>query len=188
MNNRAAVIATAALALVAWLATACSNSPSSADGSSKARGSASSRSTVSFSDCMRSHGLSSYPDPGSNGVLPKTSPQQLGVSSSRFQAAQLACQHLLPAAGTVLTARSMQQCYLAYVCPPTLVQQALTAGLKLARCMRSRGVSDWPDPSVDDRGRPLFDINVPRPTPPQVRRALNVCGRLDPAGSELAWG
>jgi hypothetical protein len=188
MNSRAAVIATAALAALSWLAVACSSSPSSAGGSPKAGGTASSRSAVSFSGCMRSHGLASYPDPGSNGVLPKTSPQQLGVSSSRFQTAQQACQHLLPDTGTALTARSMQQCYLAYVCPPTLVQQALTAGLQLARCMRSHGVSDWPDPSVDPQGRPLFDINVPRPTPPQVRRALNLCGRLHPAGSQLAWG
>jgi hypothetical protein len=188
MNSRAAVIATAALAALAVLAAACSNSPSSAGGSPRAGGTASSRSAVRFSGCMRSHGLSSYPDPGSNGALPKTSPQQLGVSSSRFQAAQQACQHLLPDTGTALTAKSMQQCYLAYVCPPTLVQQALTAGLQLARCMRAQGVSDWPDPTVDAQGRPLFNINVPRPTPPQVRRALNVCGRLHPAGSQLAWG
>jgi len=188
MNSRAPVIATAALAALAWLAAACSSSPSPAGGAPKAGGTASSRSAVSFSGCMRSHGLSGYPDPGSNGVLPKTSPQQLGVSGSRFQAAQQACQHLLPATGTALTARSMQQCYLAYVCPPALVQQALTAGLKLARCVRSQGVPDWPDPTVDAQGRPLFDIHVPRPTPPQVRRALNVCGRRYPAGSVLAWG
>ena len=187
MNITTAVIATAALATLALLAAACSASPSGTVSPNRG-GTASSRSAVSFSGCMRSHGLSSYPDPGSNGVLPKTSPRQLGVSTSRFQTAQRACQHLLPGAGTALTAQSMQQCYLAYVCPSSLVQQALTAGLQLARCMRSRGVPDWPDPTVDSKGRPLFDINVPRPTPPQVRRALNVCGRLHPAGSVLAWG
>ena len=143
---------------------------------------------ASFSGCMRSHGLSGYPDPGSNGVLPKTSPQRLGVSSARFQTAQRACQHLLPATGTALTAKSMQQCYLAYVCPQSLVQQALSAGLKLARCIRAHGVPDWPDPTVDPQGRPLFNIHVPRPTPPQVSRALSTCGRLYPAGSVLAWG
>jgi Secretory lipase len=46
---------------------------------------------------MRSHGVPEFPDPGSDGQIPKiTSGQKVGVSDSRFNAAQAACQHLWP--------------------------------------------------------------------------------------------
>jgi hypothetical protein len=54
--------------------------------------------------------------------------------------------------------------------------------------MRSHGTPNWPDPSVDAQGRPLFNIIVPRPPPPQVSTAIVECERLEPAGSLLAWG
>jgi hypothetical protein len=183
----AAIIATAALVL---LAAACSGSPSStgSGGSPHAGGSASSPSAVAFSSCIRSHGVPNYPDPGSDGAIPKGSAQHFGVSTSQLQAAQTACQHLLPATGGSLTASSLQECYLAGVCPQALVQHALTAGRQFAVCMRSHGVPNWPDPSVDSEGRPLFNINVPRPAPPQVSTAISECERLESAGSLLAWG
>jgi hypothetical protein len=190
-RTAAAIIATAAVAL---LAAACSSgSPpstgsSGSGGSSNAGGSAGSRSAVAFSACMRSHGVPNYPDPGSGGQLQKTSAQQLGVSISQFNAAQTACQHLLPATGGSLTASSLQECYLAGACPQALVQHALSVGREFARCMRSHGAPNWPDPTVDSQGRPLYNIRVPRPAPPQVQTAINECGRLEPAGSLLAWG
>jgi hypothetical protein len=175
------------------LAAACSGSPPPAGSgaSPHAGGSASSRSDVAFSACMRSGGVPSYPDPiVVRGVptLPKGGAQRFGVSSSVFAAAQRSCQHLLPATGGALTASSLQQCYLAQVCPQDLVQHAMTAGQAFAQCMRSHGVSNWPDPSIDPQGRPLFDINVPRPPPQRTSAAMSECSRLDPAGSLLAWG
>jgi hypothetical protein len=182
----AAILATAALVLLA----ACGGSPSSTHpgGTANAGGTARSQSAVAFSHCMRSHGLPDYPDPDSSGTLPKTSAQLLGVSSSVFDAAQRACQQMLPATGGSLTASSIQQCYLAFVCPQALVQQALSAGREFAQCMRSHGVPYWPDPTLDAEGRPLFNINVPRPQPPQITAAGDECTRLDPAGSLLAYG
>src|SRR5437762_8824959 len=85
------LIAAAGLAL---LAAACSGSPTSAT----AAGATQTPSAVAYSHCMRSHGVPDYPDPAGNGSLPKTSAQALGVSSSRFRAAQSACQPELPAA------------------------------------------------------------------------------------------
>jgi hypothetical protein len=175
-RTAAPIIAAVTLIL---LAAACNSSPSSTGpgGSSNAGGTASSSSSsaVSYSHCMRSNGVPDYSDPGSGGNLPKGSAQQFGVSSSQLQAAEQACQHLLPAIGVSLNATSMQECHLAHVCPPALVQQALTAGLKFAQCMRSHGVPDWPDPTVDSEGEPLFSITVPRPPPPQgsVPRSTN---------------
>jgi hypothetical protein len=184
----AAIIAAATLAL---LAAACSSgSPSSAGsgGSPSAGDSASSPSAVGFSSCMRSHGVPTYPDPDSSGTLPKPNAQALGVSTAQFNAAQTACQHLLPTTGGSLTASSLQQCYMADVCPQGLVQQAVNQGLKFARCMRSHGVPSWPDPTIDSEGRPAFNIRVPRPNPPKVSTAINECERLERAGSLLAWG
>ncbi len=182
-----------AVAAIAVLATACSGSPSSPGSgeSPHAAGSASSRSDVAFSACMRARGVPTYPDPtvvGGVPTLPKGGAQRFGVSSSVFTAAERDCQHLLPATGGALTASSLQQCYLAGVCPQDLVQHAMNAGQSFAQCMRSHGVSNWPDPSIDPQGRPLFAINVPRPPPPLMSTAMSECTRLDPAGSLLAWG
>jgi hypothetical protein len=175
------------LAGLALLAAACSGGPSST-GSGGSPAGEGSRSTVAFSHCMRSHGVPHYPDPGSNGTLPKADPQRLGVSTARFDATQRACQHLLPSTGVSLSAGSLQQCYLAEVCPRALVQEAMNAGLKFARCMRSHGAPNWPDPTIDAKGRPLYNITVPRPAPPRVQGAINECERLEPGGYLLAWG
>lgn len=184
-RTSAAIIAMVALAL---LAAACGGRPSAtaSSGSANTGGAATSR-MVAFSQCMRSHHVPGYPDP-SNGVLPKESAQHLGVSSAQYQAAQRTCQHLLPTTGGSLTASSLQQCYLADVCPQSLVQHAVSAGLKFARCMRSHGVPNWPDPTVDSQGRPVYNINVPRPTPRRDSIAMGECERLQHAGSLLAWG
>lgn len=92
---------------------------------------------VAFSSCMRSNGVSRYPDPVGNGAPPKKSLQQLGVSNSRFTSAESACRRLLPNGGR----------------PPSLAQQhQVTAdALQFARCVRSHGVPNFPDP--DSTGR-----------------------------------
>jgi hypothetical protein len=202
-RTAAAFIAAAALAL---LATACSGSPSSAGsgGSPHAGGSATSPSAVAYSACMRSHGTPNFPDPGSNGQVPKADPQLLGVSSSQLRVAQRTCQRLFPTNGGTLSASSLRQCYESGVCPQALVQQARNAGLKFAQCMRSHGVPNWPDPTIDSQGRPLFNIAVPGDhgfapgrglpaSPPvalggQINTKINECERLEPAGSLLGWG
>ena len=181
-----AIIATAILALVA---AGCSGPSSTGSGGSpKAGGSAAATSAVAYSHCIRSHGVPDYPDPAGDGTLPKVSSQRLGVSGSQLQTAQKDCAHLLPATGGSLTSTSMQQCYLALVCPQALVEHALTAGREFAQCMRSHGVLNWPDPTVDSKGRPVYNISVPRPAPRRTTTAINECVRLDPAGNLLAWG
>ena len=150
-----AVIATAALAL---LAAACSSSPSLTGGSPAAGGSADPTSAVAYSHCVCGHGVPNYPDPGSGGTLPKVSAQQLGVSSPQLQAARRACQHLLPATGGSLDANSLRQCELTGDCPQALVQQMMNADLKLARCMRSHGLPNFPDPTNGGSSGPVFNI------------------------------
>jgi hypothetical protein len=106
---------------------------------------------VAFSRCMRLHGVSAYPDPGSDGLIPKKTPQEVGVSASAFQAAQRACIHLVPNRGGPT---------------PAQVQEYRNAMLIYARCIRAHGVANMPDP--DNRGHldigpgTGVDLNTPR--------------------------
>jgi hypothetical protein len=105
---------------------------------------------------MRSQGVPNYPDPDSSGQLPKTDAQLLGVSTSQYQAARQACRHLLPTGGSLQ--QQEDQCMQNSDCPPALVQQMMTADMKLARCMRSHGVPNFPDPTNSGSGGPFFNI------------------------------
>src|SRR5277367_1057027 len=149
--------AVSAAVVLALLAAACSGGPSStgSDGSS-AGGSADSPAAIAYSACMRSQGVPNYPDPDSSGQLPKGDAQQFGVSTSQYQAAQQACQHLLPTGGSLH--QEEHQCMQNSDCPPALVQQMMTGDMKLARCMRSHGVPNFPDPTNGGSSGPVFNI------------------------------
>ncbi len=179
----AAVIATASLAL---LVAACGGSASAtgSGGASNARRSSSSPSALGYSYCMRSHGVPNFPDPDSSGQLPKGDAQRFGISSSQLQAARQVCQQLLPNNGGAINADSIQQCMMADDCPQALVQQVLNEERNFARCMRSHGVPNWPDPTIDSEGRPVFAISISKdgfdPYSPQIWAKGNECSRLMP--------
>jgi hypothetical protein len=156
----AAIIATAALALLTAACSSGSLSSAGSRGSPHAGGSTSSPSAVAYSACMRSHGVPNFPDPDSSGAIPKQGgdPQQLGVSTSQLQAAQTACQPLLPAGGSLQD--QARQCMVTGDCPPALVQQIETAQRKFARCMRSHGFPNFPDPTTDSEGRPVLAWSI----------------------------
>ena len=94
---------------------------------------------VAFARCMRSEGVPNWPDPNNSGVFDKTklTPEKLGTSASKDQAAQRACSHLLPSGGS----------------GPSAAQVLLmrTRGLRFSRCVRSHGVPNVPDPGRDGR-------------------------------------
>jgi hypothetical protein len=96
---------------------------------------------LAFARCMRSHGVPLWPEPGSNGSFDQSplTPSQLGVGKSQITSAEQACRSLLPA-HTVTT----QQ--------PHVLAQAL----RFSRCMRTHGLTDFPDP--DGNGA----ITIPR--------------------------
>lgn len=105
--------------------------------------------TLAYSRCMRSHGVPTFPDPDSNG-LPKTQVVTARKADpSRFDSANTACRHLLPSgSGNGET--------------PAQIAQDWTAFRQFARCMRSHGVPNWPDPtsrSTSDN-RPAFAITA----------------------------
>jgi hypothetical protein len=143
-RTAAAIIATAALAL-----------PAAAFGNSQQTNV---QKALAYSRCMRSHGVSRFPDPTSVGVIPKVTLALLGVGSAALQSAQAACRNLLPS--------TLQPG------PPSQAElrQAWSNTLRFARCMRSDGVAGWPDPTSDspNSDRPNFnlpvgiDLNSPR--------------------------
>jgi hypothetical protein len=157
MRTVAAVIASTGLALLAAGCGSGGGSSTGSGGSPNAGGSTGSASAVAYSACVRSHGVPNYPDPSSSGQLPKTDAGQLGVSSAQYEAAQRACRHLLPTGGSLQQQES--QCMENSDCPPALVQQMTSADRKLAQCMRSHGVPNFPDPTNGGSDGPWFNIS-----------------------------
>lgn len=164
-----AIIATAGLAL---LAAGCGGSSSTGSGGSPtAGGPTSSQSTnsqvLAFSHCMRSHGVSSFPDPDSSGKLPKPELVDARRSNSpRFDAANSACQHLLPGGGPSPQAEQQQE------------RRERSAMVRFAQCMRSHGVPNFPDPTNDSRGRPVFTLPRIDEGSPQLIAKAQECQSL----------
>jgi hypothetical protein len=165
MNNSVRLIRTcAAVAAVAALAltvAACTGGSRSSAGTGAAAGTAGptrSPSAVAYAACMRSHGVPNFPDPDSQGQVAKGDAQYFGVGTAQLAAARAACQDLYPSNGSF--EQQTQQCMMTGDCPQALVQQLLTAERKFAVCMRSVGVTDWPDPGTDSEGRPVFPLST----------------------------
>ncbi len=161
-SSAAVIIATAVAAL-----SACGGHPSV---------SVQSNAPLAFSHCMRSHGVSNFPDPNSSGVWPK-SQVEVAAGSPRFQTATQACGHLLPDGGPGVSPS------------PTVVQQIQTDMATFARCMRSHGVPDWPDPTLD-RGRAVFDpaaVGIDTNSP-QINTKVHECEHVFPASIGIPPG
>ena len=181
----AAVIAVAVLAL---LAAACSGS-----GSPNAEGSSSPPSAVAYSRCMRSHRVPNFPDPNSSGQLPKTDAGQLGVSTSQYQAAQLACAHLIPATGSTEEQQQDTQCAMAGDCSQAVVQPWLSGLRTLARVPALPRGSQLARPIITSGGLPHFpysEAGIDHHSS-QILAKVQVCIRLTgfkgiPLPSELS--
>jgi len=136
----AALARAAALTAVAVLAAGC-GAGSHGPGSDAASGQTLSQQLDAYASCIRGHGV---PDFSFSRQAGAPSPPPPGVDAMdfhgwiamadptpRFQAAQKTCRHLLPARMPPTTAELHQQ---------------FVQALKAARCMRSHGYPDWPDP------------------------------------------
>lgn len=137
---------------VVLLMTACSGTPSTGSGRSNAGASTHSPSTVAYSACIRSHGVTQFPDPGSAGQIPKADAQQLGVSPSQLQAAEHACAQLIPPTGDTAEQQQETQCAMAGDCSQAVVQHWMSGLRTLAQCLRSHGEPSWPDPVIASLG------------------------------------
>jgi hypothetical protein len=148
-----AVITAAAGA--ALLAAACGGGGTS----STAGGSTYYQKAVAYAQCMRSHGLPSFPDPDSQGQFPPVQEGRNGVSQQAVQSAQNSCRHLQPGGGA---GTAQQQ------------QGKLTQALNYSRCMRAHGVPDFPDPSTSNGGMG-FNLSGVDTNSPQYQSANRAC-------------
>jgi len=154
----------AALAVIATVALI------SACGSSAAAGTGTSATTnheraVKFAKCMRSNGVSQFPDPGASGKLTidaVANGSSLDPGTPAFKQAISACKDLEPPGFTGSKRSSEQQ----------------QAALRFAQCIRANGVKDFPDPIPNG---PLVDTNrIPSAAEPGgmsiLHAAMQNCG------------
>lgn len=170
MRFRLHLVGPALLIAAALPLAACgsSGSPSGASASGK-------RDTMlAFAQCMRTHGVPNFPDPGSNGnggiEIQQTQRAGSGasmtvngvsVSAPAFRSAQQSCRRYLPNGGH----------------PPQLSASQRAAMLAFSRCMRSHGVPNFPDPTFRNGGvhidvGPSSGID---PSSPAVQSAQRAC-------------
>jgi hypothetical protein len=98
-----------------------------------AAGSTSGPSLVDFAVCMRAHGLTNFPDPSSGpGGGVSLVPAGIDTSAPAFKRAISACNRLLPGLGSHRGPSA----------------QAISQLLQFSRCMRSHGVTGFPDPTT----------------------------------------
>jgi hypothetical protein len=118
---------------------------------------------LAYSQCMRAHGEPGFPDPQANGSILIGPQDHLAQGSPQFAAANKACQHLLPPIRPMTAAQQRR-----------LTQKLL----KWVACMRTHGVPNMPDPTVNAEG---VSINVPGgPNSPLARSAMRACQKLQP--------
>lgn len=123
------------MAVAAALLAGCgSTAPSGAGQGAKGPG----QEAYAFADCMRQHGVGSFPDPqvtttGAQTSIRQVAPQGV-VSSPAFKGAQKACAHLQPGPGSGpghSGGGPGKQVLLAF-----------------ARCLRAHGLDSFPDPNA----------------------------------------
>jgi hypothetical protein len=161
--SAAAITATAVVVLLAG----CVGSPSSAGSGGSATASSGStyaQDALAYARCVQAHGVPGFPDPNADGTFPKASIPP--GSGTQMTAANRTCGHLLPARGSMHEVTTKQQ----------------QDYIKVAGCMRSHGISNFPDPVFTD-GNVKFPLpsNIST-TSTQFMSARAICTKLIPAG------
>ena len=138
---------------------------------------------LAFARCMRSHGVSNFPDPsGSGGGLRlqvqktpnSTSVNGVEVNGPVFQSAMTACRSYLPNGGHPTAAQTAK---------------AKAQALAMSRCMRTHGVPNFPDPQFQS-GSGGFGIRIGGPgidpNSPAFQAAQKACGKIFGGAPTLA--
>lgn len=156
-----------AITAVSLFAAGCGSSPSSSAISSSPASSNGQptraqmqQDAINFSDCMRSHGVPSFPDPTRDPRGFKESLDPSTAHSPAFLSGYTACHHLLPGGGPRSQSDSHSQAQIA-------------AALAFARCLRSHGFPSFPDPtsSGDLNHQMLANAGIDIHQPAVVRAA-----------------
>jgi hypothetical protein len=119
---------------------------------------------VKFAECIRSNGVSEFPDPDASGQFAYGIPS----ASSPLDPSSPAWQHAIGACKTLEPPSFM---------PTHFTPTQLSARLRFARCVRANGVPDFPDPTATG---PLIDVSNGSSIP-GLRATILKCIRLNPA-------
>lgn len=155
---------------------ACGSSLPNTGGATTSQGAnpADAAKALAFSRCMRSHGVSNFPDPG-NGELRlqvqsspnSTSVNGVEVNGPTFRSAMQACRSYLPNGGHPSAAQTAK---------------AKAQALAMSKCMRTHGVTNFPDPQF--RSGPGGGIGIQLngsgldPNSPVFQAAQKACGSI----------
>lgn len=164
------------LLLIAALGlAACGSSRPNTGGSTSAQSDpAGASKALAFAKCMRSHGVSNFPDP-TGGELRlqiqktpnSTSVNGVEVNGPAFQSAMQACRSDLPNGGHPSAAQTAK---------------ARAQALAMSRCMRSHGVPNFPDPTFQTGPGGGFGVRLGGPginfNSPAFQAAQKVCGKI----------
>ena len=128
---------------------------------------------LKFSACMRTHGVTNFPDPSAGGGIKINVGSGINPFSPAFKVAQTACRKLLPGP-------------LGGNQHPTAQQIASTR--QISECMRHHGVTGFPDPTftppsspagysiIEDRGGVVLAVpSTINPQSPVFMQAAKVC-------------
>jgi hypothetical protein len=162
-----------ALALVALIGAGCGGSGS--NGGDNTNAATANEKAVKFAECMRSNGVTQFPDPDASGELTidgVLNGSGLDPDSQPWTGAIAACKDLQPPGFTGGGERSSEE---------------QSAALEFAQCIRENGVPDFPDPA---NGQPLVDTNrIPSSNTPDGMSILNAAmHRCSDAGAEAMRG
>jgi hypothetical protein len=155
--------------------SACGSSQPNTGGSTAAQNDpAGASKALAFAKCMRSHGVSNFPDP-TGGKLDlqvqrtpnSTSVNGVEVNGPAFQSAMQACRSDLPHGGHPTAAQTAE---------------AKAKALAMSKCMRSHGVPNFPDPKFHTGPGGGFGIQLSGagfdPSSPAFQAAQKACGSI----------
>jgi hypothetical protein len=168
MRRKRRPLATLALIAMVVPISACGASAPAGTGSGSAGGgdptATAHEEAVRFAECIRSNGVSEFPDPDASGQFAYGIPSY----SSPLDPSSAAWQHAIGACKTLEPPTFM---------PTSFTPKQLSARLKFAQCVRANGVPNFPDPTATG---PLVDVSNGSSIP-GLNATIRKCIRLNPA-------
>jgi hypothetical protein len=156
-----------ATVLCAVAIAACGTSSKSGAGAKNA-GAAGGPDALRYAQCIRSHGVPDFPDPGTTGG--PGLPSDVNPQSPAFKSAAAACAKLFPSLGG----------------PRQIPESQKLSLLAVARCMRTHGMPNFPDPTFPSTGgiRLEFPPGI-TPQSPAFQQAATDCKFPVPRGTPV---
>lgn len=163
MSRKRRPLAALAVTAMVGLMSACGSSTAAQTDGGDGGTAATREQAVKFAECIRSNGVSAFPDPNASGQFAYGIPSYsspLNPSSAAWQKAIGACKSLEPSG----------------FMPTSFTPAQLAARLKFAHCVRANGVPSFPDPTAHG---PLVNVQHGQSIP-GLHAAIQKCVRLNP--------